>query len=374
MVTADYINMKLIQKLLIWSLVFLLVIMSGCSATNTQEAPELIEPVGMELDIAIAEYGEIFNVTTVEGIVLPYIHELCFEASGMVNEVYVTVGTEVKAGDVIAKLDSDMYEKSLSVAEDNLLYSTEAWNLTEKKAELQIDIAELELDEIIRKGGTSSQIELKRIEIAELENKLAADKALWELTRNELEQSIEEFKLQVECSILTAPCDGTIVDSRAIEGTYAVADTELFGLAEDANLYISSDYVTAEQIDEALEIYGTVAGESVTVEYVPMDRVEYISRNDSGKDMNSKFIVSDSGNGGVKSGMNAVIFIVTEREENALIVPSCAVRRDANGYFVYIVDDTGTQIRRNIKRGINNDAYVQVIEGLEEGDVVYAGN
>ena len=29
------------------------------------------------------------------------------------------------------------------------------------------------------------------------------------------------------------------------------------------------------------------------------------------------------------------------------------------------MDETGTQIRRNIKRGINNDAYVQVVEGLE---------
>ena len=374
MVAADYTNMKLIQKLLILSLVVVLVIMSGCSTTSTREIPELIEPVGMEPDIAIAEYGEIFNVTSVEGIVLPFIHELCFEANGIVDEVYVTVGSEVKAGDIIARLDSDIYEQSLSAAVDNLDYSTEAWNLTKKKAELQIEIAELELDDLIREGGTSSQIELKRIEIAELENKLAADKALWELTRSELEQSIEELKLQVECSILAAPCDGTIVDSKAIEGTYAVADTELFRLAEDTNLHISTGYVTAEQIEDALEIYGTVAGKAVSVEYVPMDRVEYISRNDSGKDMNSTFIVSDSGNADVESGMSAVIFLVTERENNALIVPSCAVRRDVNGYFVYIVDETGTQIRRNIKRGINNDAYVQVVEGLEEGDVVYAGN
>ena len=181
-------------------------------------------------------------------------------------------------------------------------------------------------------------------------------------------------KVQIESSILIAPCDGTIVQSTAAEGGFTMADIGLFRLAEDANLYISTDYVTSEQIDKALEIYGTVAGKSVDVEYVPMDRVEYISRNDSGEDMYSTFIVSDSAEAEVESGMNAVIFIVTERDDNALIVPTCALRRDINGDFVYIVDANGTQIRRNVKRGIYNDAYVQILEGIEEGDVVYAGN
>lgn len=372
--TADFKEMKLIQKLLLLSLVAAILIMSGCSSTNTQDVPELIEPLGMEADVVVAEYGEIFNVIAVEGLVLPYIHDLAFEAGGIIDEVFVTVGSVVKAGDIIARLDSESYEKSLASAEDNLTYSTEVWRLTEEKAEIQIEIAKIELEDLRNMGASSSKIDLKKIEIAELENKLAADRGIWELTRTDLEQNIEQLKVQIESSILIAPCDGTIVQSTAAEGGFTMADIGLFRLAEDANLYISTDYVTSEQIDKALEIYGTVAGKSVDVEYVPMDRVEYISRNDSGEDMYSTFIVSDSGDAEVESGMNAVIFIVTERDDNALIVPTCALRRDINGDFVYIVDANGTQIRRNVKRGIYNDAYVQILEGIEEGDVVYAGN
>ena len=366
--------MKLIQKILLWSVVAALIVLSGCSAAVNDDIPELIEPRGMEPDIAIAEYGEIFNVVAVEGLVLPYIHELSFAASGIVDEVFVTVGTEVKAGDVIARLDSAMYEKSLIAAEDNLSYNVAVWELNEKKAEAQIEIAKIELEALVKSGASASSVELKKIEIAEMENKLNADKALWELTKGDLEQSIAQLSEQVECSVLTAPCDGTIVNNNAVEGGYAMANSSLFRLAEDANLYISTAFVTADQIDKAIEIYGTVAGKKVEVEYVPMDRVEFISRNDRGDDMSSTFVVTDAGDVNVTSGMSSVIFIVTEREDNALIVPACAVRQDINGNFVYIVDENGTQIRRNIKRGIFNDAYVQIIEGLEEGDVVYAGN
>jgi hypothetical protein len=41
-------------------------------------------------------------------------------------------------------------------------------------------------------------------------------------------------------------------------------------------------------------------------------------------------------------------------------------------YFVYKVVD-GVQVRQNVQRGVYNDAEVQILSGLQEGDVVYAG-
>ena len=366
--------MKLIHKLLAWHVILSLLLFSSCAMNASDDAPELIEPVGMVPDTTVVYRGEIFNVITLEGLVLPQVHDLYFKAGGIIDEVMVTIGSTVKAGDVIARLDADFYVKSLESTENNLAYNLEVWALSEKMASAKIDIAKIELKQLKNEGAAASAIGLKEIEITELENKLDADKALWELARIELENSIEQLREQVEGSVLTAPCDGTIVYTTAVEGGYAMADSSLFRLAEDENLYISADYVTSDQVDKALEIYGTVGGKEVTIKYEPMDRVEYLSRNDSGKNMSSTFIVSDAGDVEVESGMSAVIFLVTERDNDALIVPTCTVRQDVNGFFVYLVDETGTQIRRNIKRGIYNDAYVQILEGLEEGDVVYAGN
>lgn len=366
-------NNKLTHKIPALLLALVMLLASGCTG-NVPEAPELHEPAGMEPDNAVVTRGEIYNVTTCEGLVLPRVHELSFTAGGVINEVAFGVGSPVKAGDVLARLDAGMYESALAAAKEGLEYSSHVWALTEKKVQAQIDIARLELKQLCESGASEKDIGLKEIDIAELENQLAADKAIWELSLAESENNIATLEAQVAGSVLTAPCDGTLVYSAAVEGGYAMAGAGLFWVAEDAELYISADYISSDDVNKALGIYATVAGKEIDVAYEAMDRVEYISRSDSGKKMTSTFSIADAGDVTVESGMSAVIFLLTEYETDALIVPTCAVRMDNSGYFVYLVDENGAQVRQSVKRGIYNDAYVQIVEGLEEGDVVYAGN
>ena len=351
-----------------------LVFTAGCGHAGRGNIPELIEPAGMQPDNAAVTRGEIFNSITCEGLVLPRIQELSFSTGGIIDEVLVSIGSSVKAGDELARLDVSFYEEALKAAQSALDYSTRVWELNEKKAEAQLGIERIELKQMKSEGASDSAISLKEIRIAELENALEADRALWEIDRVSAEQNVAELEAQVSGSILRAPCDGTIVYSTALEGGYAMADAGLFSLAVDEQLYISTDYITAAQAGMALEIKATVAGKPVEVSYEAMDRVEYISRNDSGKDMTSTFAISDAGDVKVESGMSAVVTVVTEYEADALLVPTCAVRQDNTGYFVYRVSEDGKQVRQGIERGIHNDAYVQIISGLEEGDVVYAGN
>lgn len=366
--------MKLLKRISVLIAIFALVAVSGCGSKTTYDVPELLEPAGMEMDNVIVSKGEIFNSITCEGLVLPQVHALSFEASGILKEVYVSIGSEVKAGDVIARLDADLYESALASAKSGLEYSTQVWTLSEKMAAAQIDIAGLELEELKNSGASAAEIGLKEITIAELENKLAADRATWELDRAAAEKDIAYYEQQVASSVLTAPCNGTVVSSAAIEGGYVTSGIEMFTLAEDGELYISTDYVSADQVGDAFSVRGTVEGNEISVEYDAMDRDEYISRNGSGKDMKSTFRITDAGDVDVESGMRAIIFVVTEYKADALIVPACAVRLDGSGHFVYVVDENGSQVRRGIKRGIYNDAYVEITEGLSEGDVIYAGN
>ena len=366
--------MKTMRMIFVWFLAVALLIASGCTGQNNETAPELLEPVGMEPDNAVVTRGEISNITTCEGLVLPVIHKLSFNASGIIDEVLVCVGSEVHTGDVLAKLDSELYENALAAARDELDYNLRIWELSEKIVQAEIDIAKLELEEMRSTGESGIEAELKEIGIAELENKLSADKAMWQLSLAEYETNIAQLEEQVAGAFLVANCDGTVVSCTAEEGMYALPGTDLIHLAEDDNIYISADYISADQVNNALDIYGTVAGHRVEVAYEAMDRVEFISRNDSGKEMTSTFNITDSCGADVASGMSAVIFLQMQHDEDALIIPACAVRQDNGGYFVYIVNDSGTQEKRSITRGIFNDAYVQVLEGLEEGDVIYAGN
>jgi multidrug efflux pump subunit AcrA (membrane-fusion protein) len=90
--------------------------------------------------------------------------------------------------------------------------------------------------------------------------------------------------------------------------------------------------------------------------------------------MKSKFQIADSNGIEIKSGMYALVYVISDYNENVLLLPTGAVKRDNNGiYFVYKMVD-GLQVRQDIKRGLCTDALVQITEGLKEGDEVYVGN
>jgi len=74
----------------------------------------------------------------------------------------------------------------------------------------------------------------------------------------------------------------------------------------------------------------------------------------------------------VKPGMTANVVIKTDQKNNALIIPSRSVRTDG-GKFVNVLINNQEQ-KREIKLGIKgNDGKVEVLEGLNEGDLVILG-
>ena len=67
-----------------------------------------------------------------------------------------------------------------------------------------------------------------------------------------------------------------------------------------------------------------------------------------------------------------VLFAVFDRQEDVLLVPSSALHKDVGVSFVYKIVD-GAQVRHAVQVGVANEAEVQILSGLEEGDLVYAG-
>lgn len=69
-------------------------------------------------------------------------------------------------------------------------------------------------------------------------------------------------------------------------------------------------------------------------------------------------------------GQSATVRVTTEEAADALYVPSQAVRAQGDGTAVVTVADGGTQVRRTVKVGVRGDTYVEIIDGLSEGDQV----
>ena len=68
----------------------------------------------------------------------------------------------------------------------------------------------------------------------------------------------------------------------------------------------------------------------------------------------------------IHPGMSAVIDIISFEKSQVLALPHEFVSRENNSFFVMMENN----IKRNIKVGIQNEFYFEIIEGLQEGDKV----
>jgi len=68
----------------------------------------------------------------------------------------------------------------------------------------------------------------------------------------------------------------------------------------------------------------------------------------------------------VKGGMNVTGEIVINEADGVLTIPMDALRRDEQGWYVYLSDGS----TQNVEIGIMTDSRVEIISGLAEGQEV----
>jgi HlyD family secretion protein/macrolide-specific efflux system membrane fusion protein len=78
----------------------------------------------------------------------------------------------------------------------------------------------------------------------------------------------------------------------------------------------------------------------------------------------------DDDNGLLKPGMTARVDINTADKPNVLAVPLAALKTDSNGSYVVLIDDAGKTTNQYIQTGIYSDDYVEITDGLSEGDKI----
>lgn len=69
-------------------------------------------------------------------------------------------------------------------------------------------------------------------------------------------------------------------------------------------------------------------------------------------------------------GDNGTIHVTTGQKKDVLAVPKEAVHKADNQRYVYVVGDSGLREIKWIVTGMEGDSYIEVLEGLEEGEKV----
>ena len=121
----------------------LLCLLLAAGSAMAQEAPQLLEPAGVQLNAVAAWVGEISDIDVFEGAVVPYTQEFWFEQDGMVDVVHVTPGQMVRAGEPLITLDTEAQEKQLQSVRRRMEQLTANGTYEDELAKLDLEILEL---------------------------------------------------------------------------------------------------------------------------------------------------------------------------------------------------------------------------------------
>jgi HlyD family secretion protein len=218
-----------------------------------------------------------------------------------------------------------------------------------------VDQARAQLERLSA-GASPTDIEIAEAGVAQAEAqleaaKLSRDKAV---LRAPFSGIVTAVNISVGDSAATAGAAGaaiTIVDASELHLDVSVSENDVAQLREGQRAQVQIDALGSEVIEGVVSFVAPAATvvQNVTTYLV---RVDLPATNDA-----------------IRVGMNATVDIATAEKENVLIVPASAVRSEGMKRFVRL-QRGNTFEDVEITVGLSNDIEVEVVSGLQEGDVI----
>jgi HlyD family secretion protein len=321
-----------------------------------------------------------------------------------VKRVYAVEGQQVKRGQLLFALDDAGVRAEFSQARADLAAEEEALRVAKSggradqvaKAAADLEKAQAMREQLRRdnesltklvaqKAATPHEFEENRLALAQAEAdvqslekakqtyvsqaRLDVERAalLVEHARNQ----VQDLKEKVSSTHGTAPANGTLYSLPIHEGDF-VKEGDL--LAEMADLhhvrvraFIDEPELGQIDLNQAVEIFWDAHPERVwsgRTEVVPKQVVAHGTRN-VGELLCS---VSNDRLDLIPNTTVDVRIHISERP-SVLVVPRGAVSIDGGKRFVFVVQDDRLH-RRDIKVGITNPTMIEVLSGLQNGEVV----
>ncbi|MBM3435169.1 MAG: HlyD family efflux transporter periplasmic adaptor subunit [Bacteroidetes bacterium] len=421
------------KKIFIWIGAGILVLVIILAVTKKKGAAEI--KVATEL----AAKRTIVETVSANGKIEPEVDvKISPFISGEVVELYVLEGNKVKAGDLLAKIDPEIYISNFERIDASLkMQKANEANAKARLAQAQAQFVKAEEDfkrskqlfeqNVISRSdfdGAVSGFEVAKEEVtAARENVKAA-----EFSVSSTEASLREAKENLTRTNIYAPNDGTVSRLNVEKGERVTgasqfsSGTEIMRIANLERMVVNVEvnendivrvtlndtciievdaYLTKKFKGIVTEIATSANVTGVSADQVTNFEVKILILEESYKDMISEGDVIKSP---FRPGMSATVNIQTETADNILTVPIQAVttRADSTGKVTGKVDDAGNAedtpdenemedstekksselkecvflydkqkaVMKEVKTGIQDNTFIQIIEGIEEGDEV----
>ena len=319
------------------------------AAQQQNTGVELVEVSRQSLKTTVSATGTVRPVDSVE---------VSSKITARIKSVLVKENDVVKAGQTVAILDGKDYEATM----DQASYKVNNTRSKYSRAEYLYNI------------GAKSKEEL---EDAEYDYDTA-------------ESSLSKTQSDLAETVITAPMDGIVVGEPKTAGTMAVQGnsnpTVIMTIAD-----LSKKQIIAK-VDET-DIGSVKVGQQATFtvdSYTGKTFTATVSRISQTDVTNSWNINSSSTSSSTSTAsviyyyvvldvddpdnqllpaMTARVEIVTDERDNVLTVPISALKTESTGSYV-LLQANGKQEKQYVTTGIYGDEYVEILDGLEEGQQI----
>ncbi len=286
--------------------------------------------------------------------------------AGTVRSMLVDLGTRVRRGQVLFTVDSPEFSDARSA----YLIAQAALKLAESTAERERDLYEkrvcprkdlLEAEAARDEAAARSQAARERL--------LACG-----LTTQEIVELNTDGTQSTDLPV-KAPFDGTVLERNLSMGALVEPGQQLLLLGDTSEMWVWTSLYERELAGLLREqAKGTVLAHVEVPAYPGRNfsgRVERMSGIVDEATRTTKVrVVVDNPEGLLRAGMFARVHLNANGSEQALTVPAEAVLEDEGRTFVFVPAEPPYFVRRPVMTGRAWDEWVEVTQGLADGDMV----
>ena len=312
------------------------------------------------------------------------------QVSGQVKVLKVALGDKVKAGQLIAEIDSVPQQNTLRNAEAALA-NMEAQLKAQKATQIQTSLA-LQRQKELRAADANARADL---ESAQAANDLAlANIDALKAQILQAQVTVDTAKVNMGYTRITAPIDGQVVAIVTQQGQTVNANQStptIIKLAQTETMTVKTQISEADvtRVKMGQKVYFTILGEpnkryTATLRSIEPAPDSILTETTSSTSTTAASTAiyynglfdAPTEDGKLRISMTAQVQIVRADAPGALTIPATALgpRGKDGSYTVRVVGADGQAQPRSIKVGLNTNVSVQVLEGLVEGDKVVIGD
>jgi membrane fusion protein (multidrug efflux system) len=263
--------------------------------------------------------------------------EIQSETDGVIAAILFNEGEPVRAGQVLVRLDPAQRRANLTEAE-----------------------AHLKMAETSRKRYTALLATgvVARQEADQAEAAWAAQQA-----------RVERLKSELDDAVIRAPFDGVTGARLPSLGQFIPKGTRITTLMDSdpmkVEFHIPERFLGQLALRQAVKMKTATNPEATTGEvYFIAPQVDATTRT-----VLLKATVPNP-DGRLRQGMFAQVSLIRETREGAIVIPEIALLHQGETTFVYAVGAEQKAERRDVKVGLRMADSLEIVEGLQEGDLV----